>query len=964
MAPATIEYRRVRKRIQRTMGYGCRPTKTLSLPLTEFAVDYFDKSSPFAYLKPETSASISRYGYADPCTLIVAMVYLDRLRLREKEFFESSNPADLYLPALILASKFLYDSDMEERAANSDWAACVEMDPETLNELEWDMAQKLDWQCMVKGPEFEKMLVNLERYVAANLLKKHGFCSYNELRLLSDGIESASYWTTLYNLFSLLGTASFAYVVTIASLFTAPLVYQPASAPCNVNCSTSVIDSPMGTLPAAFDHPYWNAPDIEADEDTTDFSEVASVPPAIGLFENEKHEPAEPLPGFGFAGLNPTIRLRDTIGTLFSFRGDPFDLRQFLLKDDVFIAPEEACMKRSFNLSLFDLVSLSTNRLQPEIHYTIGTFIQTPHAVESAGGKVTSFAYPDSMRVCVVGAGASGLPALKSCLENGLDAICYEKTSDLGGLWNYRPNVAGIEGTVMATTVVNTSKEMMAYSDYPPPAEWANFMHHSKVNEYLHQYADKFLLKPHINFNVSVTKIIPGGQGFTVDLSNGTTEYFDKVMLCTGHHAKPLSPELNGLADFKGRTLHAQHFRDTKGFENRNVFLVGIGNSALDIAVDLAKVAKSVTISTRRGTWVFNRVSRGGMPYDTIFMSRYYRWVMNTIPWTVANDFMEHVCNQRMDHDIYGLRPAHRFFQQHPTVNDALANLIAAGFITIADDVERIGEHSVMVKGGREFPCDDLIFCTGYEFGFDYLEGDLVRVENRRVTLYKYVFPVENDSLAVIGLIQPLGSIMPISEMQARWAVGVFTGKLQLPPRDEILMDIEKKAKEIQRRYFDSSKHTIQVDYDRYMDELAVLVGCMPPLKELLFSNPRLAMRFFMGPNAPYQYRIRGPNAWDGALEAFLTVGERVKKPLKNRECRTRRHKKRGNTDEWFRYASLKWCANWTIVGVVFGGLWLCAWPIGGFSALAYIISIAILSALLIFTHLWFDLQYDMSTCL
>ncbi|KIH48515.1 hypothetical protein ANCDUO_21416 [Ancylostoma duodenale] len=87
------------------------------------------------------------------------------------------------------------------------------------------------------------------------------------------------------------------------------------------------------------------------------------------------------------------------------------------------------------------------------------------------------------MRVCVVGAGVSGLPAIKACLEEGVDVVCYEKSADLGGLWNYRPGQKNIGGTVMATTVVNTSKEMMAYSDFPPPEDWPNFMHHSKVFE-------------------------------------------------------------------------------------------------------------------------------------------------------------------------------------------------------------------------------------------------------------------------------------------------------------------------------------------------------------------------------------------------------------------------------------------------------------------------------------------------
>uniref|UniRef100_A0A0K0CT24 Flavin-containing monooxygenase n=1 Tax=Angiostrongylus cantonensis TaxID=6313 RepID=A0A0K0CT24_ANGCA len=366
------------------------------------------------------------------------------------------------------------------------------------------------------------------------------------------------------------------------------------------------------------------------------------------------------------------------------------------------------------------------------------------------------------MRVCVVGAAASGLPSIKACLENDIDIICYEKTSDIGGLWNYRPDEKNIEGTVMATTVVNTSKEMMAYSDFPPPEDWPNFMHHSKVNEYLHLYADHYHLKDYIKFNTAVKYITEEKSSFKVQLENGEVEHFDKVILCTGHHATPYHPQLRDVDKFKGRIMHAHEYRDIKGFEGKNVVLLGIGNSALDIAVDLAKIAKSVTISTRRGTWIFNKVAAGGMPYDTLYMTR--------------------------------------FFQQHPTVNDALANLICSGLITVTDDVDTFTADKVITKNGRSFDCDVFITCTGYVIGFPFLDPKILTIEvcslqytpqfstlidyNRvkfmensrkfyirklpqnEVSLYKFVFSPNNENLAVIGMIQPIGSILPISEIQ------------------------------------------------------------------------------------------------------------------------------------------------------------------------------------------------------
>jgi len=58
----------------------------------------------------------------------------------------------------------------------------------------------------------------------------------------------------------------------------------------------------------------------------------------------------------------------------------------------------------------------------------------------------------------------------------------------------------------MKSTVINTSKEMMCYSDYPIPKEFAVYMHNTKVDTYFNMYADKFGLKKHIHFNTEVSK--------------------------------------------------------------------------------------------------------------------------------------------------------------------------------------------------------------------------------------------------------------------------------------------------------------------------------------------------------------------------------------------------------------------------------------------------------------------------
>uniref|UniRef100_A0A915MAQ1 Flavin-containing monooxygenase n=1 Tax=Meloidogyne javanica TaxID=6303 RepID=A0A915MAQ1_MELJA len=442
------------------------------------------------------------------------------------------------------------------------------------------------------------------------------------------------------------------------------------------------------------------------------------------------------------------------------------------------------------------------------------------------------------MRVCVIGAGA--------CIEQNLEVDCFEKTSSIGGLWNYRPNEDNVGANVMASTV-------------PPPPEWPNFMHHSYVQKYLEMYAKHFDLIKHIYFNtevIEVRRIEEDDQDrfkkWSVSLSNGITKIYSAVLICTGHHCEPRIPnQINGLTTFKGRVLHSKHYRDYKGFENKRVMLVGIGNSSLDIAVELAGIAKNkssikVVISTRRGTWLFNRITQKGLPYDV-------------------------------------------------------------------DDINYIDEYCVYTKDGRCYQVDVIILCTGYSFGFPFIKptGLVPVTEDNQVDLYKLILPPSPSAkgLAVIGLVQPIGSVSPIAEMQARWVTSILAkGLNSLPNEAKMREEIVCRRERMRRQYFESAKHTIQVQYLPYMDELAEQIGCSPPnIKKILWKEPSFALRLLFGPNVPYIYRLQGPNTWADARKVIEGVPYRVKTPLKQRfQIIKNKNTKKGHADSLFDYSMTK----------------------------------------------------------
>ena len=181
-----------------------------------------------------------------------------------------------------------------------------------------------------------------------------------------------------------------------------------------------------------------------------------------------------------------------------------------------------------------------------------------------------------------------------------------------------------------------------------------------------------------------------------------------------------------------------------------------------------------------------------------------------------------------------------------------------------------------------------MIYATGYEISFPFLDASAgVKVSDNEVDLYKFVFPPnhKHPTLAFIGLIQPWGAIMPISEMQMRWVSRVFTKRATLPSQKELVADIKRTKDEMSKRYIKSARHTIQVDYVDYMDEIAALIGVYPSFWEIFKKDRTLLKYIYSEPNVPAQYRLIGPHSWDGAPEIVKTAISRSVYPTRTRKA-------------------------------------------------------------------------------
>ncbi|XP_068096032.1 flavin-containing monooxygenase 5-like isoform X2 [Hyperolius riggenbachi] len=272
-------------------------------------------------------------------------------------------------------------------------------------------------------------------------------------------------------------------------------------------------------------------------------------------------------------------------------------------------------------------------------------------------------------RVAVIGAGCSGLTAIKCCLDEGLEPMCFERSEDIGGLWRFKDVAEEERASIYKSVIINTSKEMMTYSDYPIPEDYPNYMHNSKVLQYFRLYVENFHLLKYIHFKTAICSIkkhadfSTTGQWNVITESEGKqeTHVFDAILVCTGHHTHPNLPlhSFPGIENFKGQYFHSRVYKSIEPFKDKTVIVVGIGNSGVDLAVEISAVAKQVFLSTRRGAWVVNRVSDNGYPIDIVVSNRLGKLIQHVFPGLV-NSLVEKKANSRVDHVNFGLKPKHR----------------------------------------------------------------------------------------------------------------------------------------------------------------------------------------------------------------------------------------------------------------------------------------------------------------
>jgi glycine/D-amino acid oxidase-like deaminating enzyme len=424
-----------------------------------------------------------------------------------------------------------------------------------------------------------------------------------------------------------------------------------------------------------------------------------------------------------------------------------------------------------------------------------------------------------STKVCIIGAGCSGITTAKRLKDFGIDYDQFELSDDVGGNWYFK-NPNG-RSSVYESLHIDTSTLRLQFEDYPAPDDFPDFPHHTQIHDYFRSYVDHFGLRDAIAFETGVDRAVRVGGGWDVTLSTGETRHYTDLVVANGHHWSPRLPDWAG-DPFDGQVIHSHAYInpfEPVEMRGKRVIVVGMGNSAMDIASELSSrwMAEKLYVSARRGVWVLPKY-RNGQAADKVMAPP-------DIPREQALAASRRLIRELVGNmSNYGLpEPDHEPLSAHPSVSADFLTRAGSGDIHMLPAIERLDGRTVHLVDGSTVEADVVVCATGYDMRFPFFDADEVELHptsDHRYPLFKRMIKPGVDHLYFLGLAQSSPTIVNLAEQQSKLLARLLTGTYELPPVDEQVRIMEKDEAEHLAQYYASPRHTIQIDFGRYVVDL------------------------------------------------------------------------------------------------------------------------------------------------
>jgi cation diffusion facilitator CzcD-associated flavoprotein CzcO len=415
-------------------------------------------------------------------------------------------------------------------------------------------------------------------------------------------------------------------------------------------------------------------------------------------------------------------------------------------------------------------------------------------------------------KVCIIGGGPLGIGLGRELSDGGIDYDLYEAESDLGGVWNGD----SASGRVYPSLHLISPKFNTQVPDFPMPDDYPAYPNHKLMLAYIRSYARAFGVYDHAVLNTSVTWIEPNGSGWNVETSDGARKHYSLVAVCNGAQRTPHFPDPPYPGTFSGTTLHSMDYKSPAQVAGKRVLVIGAGNSGCDIAVDACHHAAATYHSTRRGYHYYPKFI-GGKPTPQWMLQLGNKF--SSREETLA--YMQQVFRLAgYDGTDYGLRkPDHALDAAHPIMNSQILYHIGHGDILPKDDVSRFDGATVHFKDGSSADIDVVIYATGYDRDFPFLDPALLQWKAGLPDLFIHIAPHDLHSLFFFGFVNAAAGLGDGLRLQGQFV----RSYIRAQERDSggyrrFLKAKQEDAPDLgQDHFLNSRRHSWEVDFWKFI---------------------------------------------------------------------------------------------------------------------------------------------------
>jgi thioredoxin reductase len=436
-----------------------------------------------------------------------------------------------------------------------------------------------------------------------------------------------------------------------------------------------------------------------------------------------------------------------------------------------------------------------------------------------------------SKRIAVIGAGACGICAAKYLLEVGMDVTVFEIGSQIGGMWCYRND--NQRSSAYRTLHINTSRGVTRFSDLDFDAQTQPFPDHFDMHRYLVSYAEQFGVTPHIRFNTPVSEVRPvarvepgvhASESWELELENGVTERYDAVIVATGHLTRPA--EVDMLKSFgegvEGtRYLHAHDYEEPEPFVGKRICVVGIGNSACDIASDVCVTSPRCVLVARSGVMILPKLMFG-RAFTDITAKIQRPWIPRALRRRITR-FLAWLAHG--DTTKLGFKEPEVL--THVTSNATVVTDIAYRRIEVKHGIESIDGQIIEFVDGTKEPFDVLVAATGYEIDLDFVSSEVLEVKDNELDLYMRMVVPDWPGVYFMGFFNTDTALNMVFEHQARWIREILLDNASLPHPREMQSAIDERKAWYASQYKHTIRHTIEEEHVRYLADLGATLKTM-----------------------------------------------------------------------------------------------------------------------------------------